>query len=86
MNPPIMGHADQYQFARIKRRCLSILPFTSFISILTLVTYVGTRIKCMLATDHETGEQRSVWTAWLYLVVELGFLGKIHLKKPPCQD
>ena len=69
---------------QLKYRCLSILPFSSFISAITLGAYICFRVKCMLTSDSGNNNASASATAWLYLFVELGFLGEYFLAQRRC--
>ena len=71
-----MSESDITELAQIKYRCLNILPFSSFLSVLSLLAYFAFRIKTswdayVLGTDHW-----ACLNTCLYLLSEIGILCK----------
>ena len=67
-----MGDLDIVELARIKHRCLSILPITSFISMVTMAIYLAYRVKYLLTTPLMTDDPYKCLNSWVYFVAELG--------------
>ena len=63
---------DIIELARIKHRCLNVLPITSFFSMITLVLYLGYRVKYLLISKLPTEDPYEHWNSWVYLVAEVG--------------
>ncbi len=74
-----MAHQDIIELARIKHRCLNILPFTSLLSMITLVVYLGYRVKYLLTSKPPTSDPYEHWNSWVYFVAELGLFCELHL-------
>ena len=74
-----MAHQDIIELARIKHRCLNILPFTSLLSMVTLVFYLGCRVKYLLISKLPTDDPYEHWNSWVYLIAELGLFCEWHL-------
>ncbi len=64
------------ELARIKYRCLAILPFSSLVSVVTLAIYLCFRIKCLVAAYTQTADFQEVLNASLYFAAELGIFCK----------
>ena len=77
-----MAHQDIIELARIKHRCLNILPFTSLLSMITLVIYLGYRVKYLLVSKLPTDDPYQHWNSWVYFVAELGLFCEWHLLDP----
>lgn len=81
-----MAHQDIVELARIKHRCLNILPFTSLLSMITLVVYLGYRVKYLLTSNPPTDDPYEHWNSWVYFVAELGLYCEwylLHTSVPP---
>ena len=65
---------DYEELARIKHRCLGLLPVTSALSTITLMLYLGCRFKTIIETWQLTSDSRATINSALYLVVEIGLL------------
>ena len=63
------GHVE---LARIKYRCLAVLPFTSLVSVVTLAVYLCFRVKCIVVAHTRKAEVQEVLNASLYFAAELG--------------
>lgn len=75
-----MAHEDDIiELARIKHRCLNVLPITSFFSMITLVAYLGYRVKYLLISKPPTDDPYEHWNSWVYLVAELGLFCEWYL-------
>ena len=74
-----MAHQDIIELARIKHRCLNILPFTSLLSMITLIVYLGYRVKYLFISKLPTDDPYEHWNSWVYLVAELGLYCEWHL-------
>lgn len=71
-----MYDADIRELARIKYRCLTILPFSSLLFILTLAIYLFFRVKYINSSYTQTADVAEILNAWLYFAAELGILCK----------
>lgn len=74
-----MAHQDIIELARIKYRCLNILPFTSLLSMITLVVYLGYRVNYLLISKPPANDPYEHWNSWVYFVAELGLFCQLHL-------
>lgn len=59
------------ELGQIIHRCLSMLPFTSFLSIVSLVLYLGYRMKYYVASHLQTEDTYEQLNLWVYFVAEL---------------
>ena len=64
------------ELAGIKYRVLSILPFSSLLSVSTLSIYLIYRIWYMITTFTDGGSLAIFLNSFLYFVAELGLLCK----------
>lgn len=60
------------ELGQIKYRCLGMLPFTSFLSIVSLALYLGYRVKYVIASHLQTEDTYEQLNLWVYFVAELG--------------
>ena len=67
-----MAEPDIVELGRIKYRCLTILPFTSLLSVVSLGLYLGYRVKYLVASHSQTSDAYEQLNSWVYLVAELG--------------
>ncbi len=67
-----MAHEDIIELARIKYRCLNLLPFTSLLSMVTLIVYLGYRVKYLLISKLPIDDPYEHWNSWVYFIAELG--------------
>ncbi|KAL9038482.1 MAG: hypothetical protein Q9214_005263 [Letrouitia sp. 1 TL-2023] len=65
---------DYVELKRIKNRCIGLLPITSALSILTITSYLGFRLKSLLEALQLTSDSRAILYSALYLIVEAGLL------------
>lgn len=72
-----MSEVDITELARIKYRCLSILPFTSSCCLISLLSYLTYRIKCIWDTYAQGVDGWTWFGTCLYLFAELGILCKL---------
>ena len=70
---------DIIELARIKHRCLNALPITSFFSMITLVLYLGYRVKYLVISKLPTDDPYEHWNSWVYLIAELGLFRECYL-------
>lgn len=74
-----MSEADIAELAQIKYRCLSILPFSSFFCVVSLLCYLFFRIKCIYEAYVLGADGLACLSTGLYLLAEIGIFCK-----PPC--
>ena len=65
------------ELVRIKYRVLSLLPFSSLISVSTLVLYLAFRVKCIVMFYAASECLTDVLNSVLYFIAELGFFRKL---------
>ena len=58
----------------IKNRVLNILPFSSLLSVSTLLLYFAYRLKTLVLSDKILDDPTSVLNSSLYFIAELGLL------------
>lgn len=71
-----MYEPNVIELAAIKYRVLHILPFSSLLSIFTLVSYFAIRVLYMFRSYKNDDLRPDVWNSALYLVTEIGLLCK----------
>ncbi len=64
------------ELAGIKYRVLSILPFSSLLSVSTLILYLALRIKYTVVAYTADDSLSTVFNSLLYFVAESGLLSK----------
>ncbi len=64
------------ELAGIKYRILSILPFSSLLSVSALILYLAFRIKYTVVAYTANDSLSTVFNSLLYFVAELGLLSK----------
>ena len=62
------------ELAGIKYRVLHLLPFSSLLSVSTMLLYLAFRVRCMLTTYHDGANFPVVFNSVLYFVAEIGLL------------
>lgn len=67
-----MYDSDIRELARIKYRCLTILPFSSLVSVITLSIYLWFRAKHLVASYTQATDVRESLNTSLYFAAKLG--------------
>ena len=60
------------ELGQIKYRCWDMLPFTSFVSIVSFALYLGYRVKYIVASHLQTEDTYEQLNLLAYFVAELG--------------
>ena len=72
-----MYDQDIVELARIKYRCLAVLPFSSLVSVVTLAVYLCFRVKYIIVASTRNADVQEVLNASLYFAAELGIFCKL---------
>lgn len=62
------------ELSGIKYRVLHLLPFSSLLSVSTLLLYFAFRVRCMVTTYADGANFSAVFISVLYFVAEIGLL------------
>ncbi len=62
------------ELAGIKYRVLHLLPFSSLLSVSTMLLYLAFRVRCMVTTYNHDANFPVVFISVLYFVAEIGLL------------
>ena len=65
------------ELATIKYRILSILPFSSLVSVATLISYLAFRVKYTIVAATANDSRSAILNSCLYFISELGLLRKL---------
>lgn len=66
------AQADVVELARIKYRCLTLLPLTSSLSIVTLALYLGLRLRYLIEAYCSTNNLSACLNSTIYFLAEIG--------------
>lgn len=71
-----MYEPDIVELASIKYRVLHVLPFSSLLSVSTMLLYLAFRVRYMVSTYNGGANFPVMFNSVLYLVTEIGLFGE----------
>lgn len=71
-----MYEPNVVELARIKYRVLNLLPFSSMMSVSTLLLYLAYRAKSIVTAYNINADLSATFNSSLYFIAELGLLCK----------